>query len=94
MVDAFRASGVGAAGEIFTKYLPLIVFEQQPGVGILKETLRLRGLLTSNRVRHANVTIDADTSKQLRTLLNATFRTEDISRVLDVAPSWPFIVNI
>lgn len=61
------------ARRIFAKYLPLIVFEQQPGVAIRKEILRSRGLLTSNRVRHPGATIDAGTTEQLARLLESTF---------------------
>jgi len=36
----------------FQKWLPLIVFEQQPGVAVRKEVYRMRGLVTSGTVRH------------------------------------------
>ena len=32
--------------DIYRKYLPLVVFEQQPGMAVRKEALRLRGLIT------------------------------------------------
>jgi len=48
MVKQFAAGDLNGARRTFTKYLPLIVFEQQPGLAIRKEILRLRGLLTSN----------------------------------------------
>jgi len=37
---------------IFAKWLPLIVFEQQPGVAVRKEVYRMRGLVESGTVRH------------------------------------------
>lgn len=79
-----RAGNWDAARRIFTKYLPLIVFEQQPGVAIRKEVLRLRGLITSNRVRHPGATIDAGTSGQLKRLLDATFPGEDLKKPVKV----------
>ena len=86
ILEQFRASNREAARRIFTKYLPLIVFEQQPGVAIRKEILRLRGLLTSNRVRHPGATIDTATSDQLKRMLEATFPGEDITRPVKMTP--------
>ncbi len=37
---------------IYNRFLPLIVFEQQPGVGVRKEIYKLRGLISSAHVRH------------------------------------------
>ena len=81
----FRSGMHDMARAHFTKYLPLLAFEQQPGVAIRKEILRLRGLLTSNRVRHPGATIDVATSDQLKRLLRATFGNEDITRTLTVS---------
>jgi 4-hydroxy-tetrahydrodipicolinate synthase len=85
IVREFRAGRKDAAMALFTKYLPLLAFEQQPGVAIRKEVLRLRGLLTSNRVRHPGATIDAATSEQSQRLLRATFVDEDITKVMEIA---------
>ncbi len=57
-----RAGCAADAYAIFTRFLPLLVFEQQPGLAIRKELLRLRGVITSNRVRHPGATIDAATN--------------------------------
>jgi 4-hydroxy-tetrahydrodipicolinate synthase len=80
----FRAGDHEAARILFTRYLPLIVFEQQPGLAIRKEILRLRGILASNRVRHPGATIDAATSEQLQRLLAATFPGEDLTSPLQI----------
>lgn len=85
IVREFRAGRRDAAFALFTKYLPLIAFEQQPGVAIRKEVLQLRGLIGSSRVRHPGATIDAATSEQLRRLLNVTFGNEDITKPLKLA---------
>lgn len=84
IVREFRAKNVEAARRIFTKYLPLIVFEQQPGVAIRKEILRRRGLVASNRVRHPGGTIDAGTTDQLARLLDATFGGADLTKPLTI----------
>lgn len=85
IVREFRAKNVEGARRIFTKYLPLIVFEQQPGVAIRKEILRRRGLLASHRVRHPGATIDAGTTEQLARLLDATFGAADLTKPLVVS---------
>lgn len=80
----FRAGRHDAARRIFTHCLPLIVFEQQPGLAIRKEILRRRGLLVSNRVRHPGATIDAATADQLARLLDATFPGADLTNPVGV----------
>jgi 4-hydroxy-tetrahydrodipicolinate synthase len=52
-VRAWQDSGHPAARAAFLPYLPLIAFEQQPGIGlaIRKECLRRRGLLAEAAVR-------------------------------------------
>ena len=40
------------AHALYQRFLPLIVFEQQPGVAVRKELYRLRGLIGSAHVRH------------------------------------------
>lgn len=76
------AGNSATAYALFTRFLPLLVFEQQPGLAIRKEILRRRGLIASNRVRHPGATIDAATSAQLQRLLAATFPGEDITQPL------------
>lgn len=85
IVREFRAGNQEAALRIYTKYLPLLVFEQQPGVAIRKEILRRRGLVTSNRVRHPGATIDPGTTEQLVRLLDATFGNADLTKPLAIA---------
>ncbi len=77
---AMVAADAPAAYEIYRKYLPLMVFEQQPGLAIRKEILRRRGLLTSGRVRHPGGNIDKDTASQLERLLNLTFPGQDLTK--------------
>ena len=80
----FHGGNSAGARRIFTRFLPLLVFEQQPGVAIRKDILRRRGLLTSNRVRHPGATIDPATATQLGVLLEVTFAGADILRVLEI----------
>ena len=80
MVKAAGSGDWARAREIYTRFLPLIVFEQQPGVAIRKEILRLRGAIGSGKVRHPGAALQPATTEQLRTLLDALFPAQDLSR--------------
>jgi 4-hydroxy-tetrahydrodipicolinate synthase len=80
MVRAARAENLSEARRVYTRFLPLIVFEQQPGTAIRKEIYRLRGLILSNRVRHPGATIEAGTAAQLKALIDTTLPGVDITR--------------
>ncbi len=62
------------ATEVYHRYLPLLVFEGQPGIGlaIRKEILRRRGFITSSAVRQPGPKVDkgilADLSETLDVL--------------------------
>ena len=71
MVKAARAGDLARMRQIYTRFLPLIVFEQQPGVAVRKEILRLRGAIDGNRVRHPGATIQPAVAAQLRQLIAA-----------------------
>ena len=69
-----RASEAGdhaRAAEVFDRYLPLIVFEAQPGIGlaIRKELLRRRGALSTSISRGPVREIDPQTARELHDLL-------------------------
>lgn len=80
MVVAARQREWGRVRALYTRFLPLIVLEQQPGVAIRKEILKLRGLLRSARVRHPGGAITAETRLQLTALLSALLPGADLSR--------------
>lgn len=82
LVRAERAGRRDEARALFTRFLPLIVYEQQPGVGTRKEVYRLRGLLTDNKVRHPGVDVDPGTARELAALLAAHLPGIDLTRPL------------
>lgn len=84
LTGAAQAGDWERAWAIYRRALPLIVFEQQPGLAIRKELYRLRGLTGSNRVRHPGATIDGETARRLRDMLARTFGGMDITRPVDV----------
>ena len=80
MVAAARAADWARVHQLSSRFAPLIVFEQQPGLAIRKEVLRRRGLLTSPRVRHPGATISPHQSAQLDALLRHTLPDADITQ--------------
>jgi 4-hydroxy-tetrahydrodipicolinate synthase len=84
MYRAARAGEWTRAREIYTRFLPLIVFEQQPGVAVRKEILRLRGAIASSRVRHPGAQLQPETAAQLRTLLDALLPGQDLTRPIRI----------
>jgi 4-hydroxy-tetrahydrodipicolinate synthase len=82
MVTAVRAGRMEDAWELYRRFLPLIVFEQQPGIAIRKEIYRLRGLIGSNRVRHPGAPLVASAGEQLRSVITRVLPGVDITRPL------------
>ncbi|MCL5025625.1 MAG: dihydrodipicolinate synthase family protein [Chloroflexi bacterium] len=68
----FAAGDLNKATEVYLRYLPLLVFEGQAGIGlgIRKETLRLRGVISSSYVRHPGPALDETTYRELHRLLD------------------------
>jgi 4-hydroxy-tetrahydrodipicolinate synthase len=87
LVAMTRANLVGDIAEvlrIYTKFLPLLVFEKQPGLAIRKEILNARGLLASNRVRHPGGAIDPFTRDQVHRIVNSVIPDQDITKPISV----------
>ena len=82
IVREVRGGRRNAAWELYQRFLPLIVFEQQPGVGIRKEIYRMRGLIQSARVRHPGAGVSPAAADQLRALLARILPGTDITRPL------------
>jgi 4-hydroxy-tetrahydrodipicolinate synthase len=75
LVETYRLFVEGErreAQEYFFRYLPLIRFEAQlgvGGVGIRKEILKLRGVIASSHVRFPAPPLDEETLRELEDLL-------------------------
>jgi 4-hydroxy-tetrahydrodipicolinate synthase len=82
IVREVRRGGLNAAWDLYRRFLPLIVFEQQPGVGIRKEIYRMRGLIQAARVRHPGAGVSPAAADQLRALLARILPGTDITRPL------------
>lgn len=84
IVRAARAHDWQRARDLYSRFLPLIVFEQQPGVAVRKEILRRRGLLSGATVRHPGGGLPLGADRQLDALLAATVGDVDITRPIDI----------
>lgn len=71
VVKLYQSGEAAAAEDIFDAYLPLIRYEQQPGIGlaIRKEILRRRGLLVSARTRAPGPSLSAEFHRELDGLI-------------------------
>jgi len=79
-----KAGKLDEAYRLYARFLPLIVFEQQPGVAVRKELFRRRGLLRSNHVRHPGAGISAPVANQLGKLIERVLPGVDISQPIQV----------
>jgi 4-hydroxy-tetrahydrodipicolinate synthase len=77
---AARSGNPDESYRLYAKYLPLIVFEQQPGVAVRKELLRMRGLLRNAHVRHPGAAIGEAAARQLREIVERVLPGIDITR--------------
>lgn len=85
MVKAARARDWARVRALYTRFLPLIVFEQQPGVAVRKEILRRRGLIAQGRVRHPGAALAPATAEQLSALIEQVMPGADLRRPLQIA---------
>jgi 4-hydroxy-tetrahydrodipicolinate synthase len=69
--DRFAAGRVDDAFDLYDAYLPLIRYEQQPGIGlaIRKQILHRRGMIASPALRPPGARLDAEDHAELELLL-------------------------
>jgi 4-hydroxy-tetrahydrodipicolinate synthase len=79
MVKAAKSGDLARMRALYTRMLPLIVFEQQPGVAIRKEILRLRGVIGGSRVRHPGANLAPAAAQQVRALIEQVLPGVDIT---------------
>jgi 4-hydroxy-tetrahydrodipicolinate synthase len=83
MVQAVREQRSEIAMAIYRHFLPLIAFEQQPGIAIRKELFRLRGLISDNTVRHPGAPLNPTAAAQLTELLAELLPGSDLTKCLN-----------
>lgn len=82
MVQAANDQDHAQAAAIYRHFLPLIVFEQQPGIAIRKELFRKRGLLADGTVRHPGAPLNPASVGQLEELLQDVLPGIDLGKRL------------
>ena len=80
MMNASNTNDAIRVHALYARFAALIVFEQQPGLAIRKEILRLRGLIACNRVRHPGATIAPGVAASLAALIERTLPNADIMK--------------
>lgn len=77
--NALEANDSAGAWKVFTRILPLIRFELQPGLGVsaMKHNLLDAGIISSARVRQPTAVLDARSLAELRTLRELVTITQD-----------------
>jgi 4-hydroxy-tetrahydrodipicolinate synthase len=85
VVSLYRAGRVDEAADLFYRFVPLMRFEFQEGIGmaIRKEVFRRRGALADGSTRAPGAVLDEGTRAGLDRVLAWTARQEDASWILD-----------
>lgn len=81
IVSRFKSGDIDGAAEVFYRFVPLMRFEFQEGIGmaIRKEVLRRRGVVADPIVRAPGAKLDANTLAALDRVLRWTARQEGAS---------------
>jgi 4-hydroxy-tetrahydrodipicolinate synthase len=84
VVSLYRAGKIDEAADVFYRFVPLMRFEFQEGIGmaIRKEVLRRRGVISHAATRAPGPTLDASTSAALDRVLNWAAKQEGGSWIL------------
>ena len=80
LVTAAQAKDFDRVHALYARFASLIVLEQQPGLAIRKEILRLRGFIASNRVRHPGATIAPAVAADVAALIKRSLAGIDITK--------------
>jgi 4-hydroxy-tetrahydrodipicolinate synthase len=85
VVSLYRAGKLDEAADLFYRFVPLMRFEFQEGIGmaIRKEVFRRRGVLADGSTRAPGPTLDEHTRDTLDRVLNWTATQEGASWILD-----------
>jgi len=82
IVNAHESGDKELAMSIYQRFLPLMVFEQQPGVAVRKELYKLRGLVNSGHVRHPAAQVSPWAASMLAKTIAGTMPHVDIAAPL------------
>ncbi|MBA4739705.1 MAG: dihydrodipicolinate synthase family protein [Burkholderiales bacterium] len=74
----------GSIQDLYRRFLPLIVYEQHPGVAIRKELLKIRGAIRTARVRSPGAQGNASIQDTLDKLLQDAVPKQDLTRPIKI----------
>ena len=74
----------GSIQDLYRRFLPLIVYEQHPGVAIRKELLKMRGAIRTARVRSPGAQGNASIQDTLDKLLQDAVPKQDLTRPIKI----------
>lgn len=89
LIDAQDHKDYGTMMALYRHWLPLIVFEQQPGVAVRKEIYRLRGMLEVGHVRHPAGGLSPNAAAALQRVIANTLPGVDITKTISQDKCWP-----
>jgi 4-hydroxy-tetrahydrodipicolinate synthase len=74
VVEKFQSGDIDGAEDLFDAYLPLVRYEQQPGIGLAvrKEVLRRRGIISTARTRKPGPSLSSMDHEELTRLIDRT----------------------
>lgn len=84
LTDMARKNDWDTLQEIYQRFLPLIVYEQHPGVAIRKELLKMRGAIRSSRVRSPGAQGTETIQKTLRKLIRHAVPNQDLTKPIKI----------
>ena len=84
LVEAAQQKDWASVHRIYQRFLPLIVYEQHPGVAIRKELFKMRGAIRTARVRSPGAQGSDSISTTLRTLLKCTLPDQNVTRPISL----------
>ncbi len=89
IVGRFRAGDQDGARDVFYRHLPLIRFENQPGINLplRKHVYRRRGAMASERARSPVASLDAGTKLELDLILRHLGLADGLGPVEEGAPA-------
>lgn len=79
LVGAAKQKDWASVHKIYQRFLPLIVYEQHPGVAIRKELLKMRGAIRTAKVRAPGIQGTKSITTTLKMLLHRTLPKQNVT---------------
>lgn len=87
LVASAKATNWQRVDAVYKHFLPLIVYEQQPGVAIRKELLRMRGAIQCSKARSPGAQVTTQIQETLKSLVKELMADQDLTAPIDISKS-------